>query len=152
MRTLCLALPLISACATSRAFLPTDPSFQPSPRAFPVDVYLLQTPSAPYRIVGTLRVEADPDDDAIEVQHLALVEAARVGCELLIAPQLISRLDLPFPFVLAHGGEHGGGAAAGSGAGAGAGPTPGAGRDLASRRVIHEFGCGLYRLDKITDA
>lgn len=168
VRVLFLTLPLISACATERAFLATDPSFQPGPRASSVDVCLLHKPSAPYRIVGTLRVEAGPEDDAIEVQRLALVEAARVGCEVLVAPQLVSSIELPFPFVLTHNGDdHGGGAAASPGMGPGAGPTQGpaqgsdsrssstpggAGRDSANRRTVHEFGCGLYRPDKSTDA
>lgn len=167
MRALLLALPLFTACASERAFLAIDPAFQPSPRPYPVDVCILHKPSAPYRIVGTLRVEAGPDDEAIEVQRLALVEAARIGCELLIAPQLVSSNQLQFPFVLTHGSDdHGGGPSGGPGAGPGAGPTqgpnqggesrgnssPGASSRDPNRRVVHEFGCGLYRLDKATDA
>jgi hypothetical protein len=168
MRAFLLALPLLAACATERAFLAIDPAFQPNPRASPVDVCILHKPSAPYRIVGTLRVEASPDDEAIEVQRLALIEAARVGCELLVAPQLVSSNQLQFPFLLTHGGEDhgGGGPSTGPGSGPGTGPTqgptqgsdsrgstnPGGSSRDANRRVVHEFGCGLYRVDKVTDA
>lgn len=154
MRMSVLLLPLLAACASQRVFVPIDPQFQPHARALPVDVCLLHKPSAPYKVVGTLRVSANPDDGLLEVQQMALAEASRVGCELLVAPQFISARS-PRSFVLVHGGEdHSSNASPGAGRGQDNGPAPsdsrtssgsnGPAREGANSRVIHEFACGVY--------
>lgn len=157
MRMSVLLLPLLAGCASQRSFVPSDPLFQPHSRVLPVDVCLLHKPSAPYKVVGLLRVSANPDDGLLEVQQMALAEASRVGCELLVAPQFITArrgLAAP-PVVLVHGGEdHSSNASPGAGRGQDSGPGPsdsrsgsssaGPARDGANSRVIHEFACGIY--------
>lgn len=155
-----LMVPLAN-CASNRSLLASDPSFRPQARELAVDVCVMHKPSAPFRIVGTLRVEADQGTEVVEIQRLALLEAARVGCELVIAPQLIATaLAPPAPFVLTHGGDDHPGPSSGAGPGPGAGPTSGPTQGPSDARgssnsggvSVHEFGCGVYLNERKTDA
>jgi hypothetical protein len=115
---------LMIACTSPASFVRVDPAFSGAP-VTECDLYVVSTPSAPYRVVGTISVSLPIESPADDFHVAALREAMKRGCQLVAAHSKTASRDQLKLRLVHEGVEEGGGRNSG-------------------RHAVREYDCGVY--------
>lgn len=146
----------LTGCYTA-TFVASDSGYIVRPGSTSPQIFSDRRPEARYRVVGFVRVEADPAVSDASVRSAAISEGRRAGCQILIDKRLLSsgpfdrlRLALGAAALVAHEGDESRptpSAGDHSGGGKGDESKTGGGRldgAASGSWQVHEFACGIF--------